>query len=90
LRFRDVENLLAERGIGASCESVRRWLNHFGPKIAADPRRRRPKPYTVGIVGGKARGPEGLDRNFIDAGFEWRKFGYSICMNGATGGESFP
>src|SRR5271155_710134 len=46
LSFRDVEDLLAERGITVSYESVRRWVNHFGPMIAADLRRRRPKPYS--------------------------------------------
>jgi len=45
LRFRDVEDLLAERGIAVSYETVRRWVNHFGPKIAADLRKRRPKPH---------------------------------------------
>jgi putative transposase len=44
LSFRDVEDLLAERGILVSYETVRRWVNFFGPKIAADLRRRRPKP----------------------------------------------
>ena len=47
LSFRDVEDLLAERGIFVSYETVRRWVNHFGPKIAADLRRRRPKPHTT-------------------------------------------
>jgi putative transposase len=47
LSFRDVEDLLAERGIMVSYETVRRWLNHFGPKIAADLRKRRPKPHTT-------------------------------------------
>jgi transposase-like protein len=27
--------------------TVRRWVNHFGPKIAADLRKRRPKPHTT-------------------------------------------
>jgi len=45
--FRDVEDLVAERGILVSYETVRRWVNHFGPKIAADPRKRRPKPHTT-------------------------------------------
>src|ERR1700757_2065014 len=40
LSFRDIEDLLAERGI-------RRSVNHFGPTIAADLRRRRPKPHTT-------------------------------------------
>jgi len=44
LSFRDVEDLLAERGIAVSCETVRRWVNHFGPTIAARLRMRRPKP----------------------------------------------
>lgn len=35
LSFRDVEDLLAERGITVSYETVRRWVNHFGPFIAA-------------------------------------------------------
>lgn len=47
LSFRDVEDLLAERGISLSYETVRRWVNHFGPMIAADLRKRRPKPCTV-------------------------------------------
>lgn len=32
---------------------------------------------------------EGLDRIFLEAGFEWRESGCSLCMSGATGGESF-
>ena len=47
LSFRDVEDLLAERGIFVSYETVRRWVNHFGPMIAADLRRRRSKPPTT-------------------------------------------
>jgi len=47
LSFRDVEDLLAERGITVSYETVRRWVNHFGPMIAADLRKRRPKPYAI-------------------------------------------
>ena len=34
LSFRDVEDLLAERGIMVSYETVRRWVNHFGPMAA--------------------------------------------------------
>ena len=47
LSLRDVEDLLAERAIGVSYETVRRWENHFGPLIAADLRKRRPKPHTT-------------------------------------------
>src|SRR5450432_202309 len=47
LSFRDVEDLLAERGIAVSYETVRRRVNHFGPMIAADLRKRRPRPDTT-------------------------------------------
>ena len=30
-----------------SYETVRRWVNHFGPKIAADLRKRRRRPHTT-------------------------------------------
>lgn len=32
---------------------------------------------------------EGLHKVFLAAGFEWRESGCSLCMSGATGGESF-
>jgi transposase-like protein len=44
LSFRDVEELLAERGIEVSYESVRRWVLKFGPIFARELRRRRPRP----------------------------------------------
>jgi putative transposase len=47
LSFRNVEDLLAERGIMVSYETVRRWVNHFGPTIAADLRKRWRKPHTI-------------------------------------------
>ena len=45
LSLRDVEDLLAERGVALSYETVRRWVNYFGPIIAADLRKRRLKPH---------------------------------------------
>jgi transposase-like protein len=47
LSFRDVEDSLTERGIAISYETVRRWVNHFGPIIAAELRKRRPKPHAA-------------------------------------------
>ena len=47
LSFRDVEDLLAERGIAISYETIRRWVNHFGPIIAADLCKRRPRPHSI-------------------------------------------
>ena len=42
--YRDVEDLLAERGLEASYETVRRWVLKFGPTIAKQPRQCRLKP----------------------------------------------
>ncbi len=33
LSIRDVEDLLAERNISVSCESIRLWINKFGPEF---------------------------------------------------------
>ncbi len=44
LSLRDVEDLLAERGIDASYESVRRWSVTFGLFYASGLRRSRPGP----------------------------------------------
>jgi putative transposase len=41
LSFRDVEEMLAQRGIEVSYETVRCWTLKFGPKIAANLRRRK-------------------------------------------------
>jgi len=41
LSLRNVEDLLAERGIDISHETVRSWWNRFGPLFAAHIRRRR-------------------------------------------------
>src|SRR5438477_8037553 len=44
LSYRDVEELLAERGLDISYESVRSWVLKFGPTIARALRRCRPGP----------------------------------------------
>jgi putative transposase len=44
LSYRDVEDLLAERGLVVSYESVRRWVLKFGPLFAREFRRRRHRP----------------------------------------------
>ena len=44
LSFRDVEDLLAERGITVSYETIRRWVAHFGPIYARRLRASRPGP----------------------------------------------
>ena len=44
LRYRDVEELLAERGVILTCETVRQWCQKFGQAYANRLRRRRPRP----------------------------------------------
>ena len=44
LSYRDVEDMLAERGIDVSYESVRRWALKFGSAYAHRLRRLRPRP----------------------------------------------
>jgi transposase-like protein len=44
LSFRDVDDLLSERGIDVSSDTVRRWFLKFGRLIAVNLRRNRPRP----------------------------------------------
>ena len=47
LSYRDVEDLLAERGLDISYESVRRWFLKFGVPIAQNLRSSRPTPNDI-------------------------------------------
>ena len=44
LTVRDVELILAERGVIVSCRSIRRWCLKFGASFSSNLRRRRPRP----------------------------------------------
>ena len=44
LSFRDVEELLAERGIVVTYETIRQWCRKFGQSYANELRRRRARP----------------------------------------------
>jgi putative transposase len=57
LSYRDVEELLAERSLEVSYETVRRWVLKFGPGIARKLRRSRPRPSDRFGVDG----PRGID-----------------------------
>ncbi len=46
MSYRDVEELLAERGIDVSYETVRRWDLKFGPDYAKRIKIRRPQPHS--------------------------------------------
>ena len=47
LSLRNVEDLLAERGIEVTYETVRCWVERFGPAFARVLRRRRPRPHST-------------------------------------------
>ncbi len=53
LSLRDVEDLLAERGIDVTYETVRCWANKFGPAIAANIRRRRGRGDSGAVMSGR-------------------------------------
>ena len=60
MSYRDVEDLLAERGLDVSYETVRRWVLKFGPLFARELRRRRQRPTSqwhldemAVVIGGK-------------------------------------
>jgi putative transposase len=44
LSYRDMEDLVAERGLDISYETVRRWVANFRPRFARELRRRRARP----------------------------------------------
>ena len=55
LSYRDLEELLAERGLDISYETVRRWVLKFGPLIARKLRLGRPRPSARWHLDGVSR-----------------------------------
>lgn len=49
LSFRDVEELLAKRGVTVTYETVRQWCGKFGPEYAKKLRRRQGRLGEPGI-----------------------------------------
>ena len=45
MSYRDVEDLLADRGIDVTCETVRLWVLKFGQAYARRIRKRRPTAF---------------------------------------------
>jgi len=72
LSYRDVEELLAERGVIVTDETVRQWCRTFGQTYANALRRRRPRPgdkwhldagtVKLSLVGGDGGPTVGNDR----------------------------
>jgi putative transposase len=52
LSLRNVEDLLAERGIDISHETVRFWWNRFGPMFAAEIRKKGSRTCAAILSGG--------------------------------------
>ena len=71
LSLRNVEDLLADRGIDICHETVRHWWNRFGPLFAADVRRQR-----VSCMRGFRQWKWHLDEVYVKVGGEmhylWR------------------
>src|SRR5215212_9199516 len=55
LSYRDVEDLLAERGLDVSYETIRRWVLKFGPAYARNLRRMRPRLAEPHRASGRGR-----------------------------------
>ncbi len=72
LSLRDVEELMAERGIEVSYETVRRWVKKFGPSIARRLGRGRPR----------ARRQWHLDEVYVLIGGRWLYLWRAIDQNG--------
>ncbi|CAL9336506.1 hypothetical protein SUDANB15_00172 [Streptomyces sp. enrichment culture] len=74
LSFREVEELMLERGIVVSHETVRRWCATFGQRYASAPRRRQLRP------GDKRH----LERAFVKINGEQRCLRRAVDQNGCV------
>ena len=72
LSLRDVEELMAERGVEVSYETVRRWVKRFGLPIARVLRRERPRAHPQWH----------LDEMYVSIGGRWMYLWRAIDQNG--------
>jgi len=72
LSLREVEELLAERGVEVSYETIRRWVAHFGPQIAKRLRRLRGAPHPQWH----------LDEMYVSIGGRWMYLWRAIDQDG--------
>jgi putative transposase len=77
LSLRNVEDLLAERGIDICHETVRHWWNRFGPIFAADVRRQR-----VSRMRGFRQWKWHLDEVYVKVGGEMRYLWRAVDQEG--------
>jgi len=64
LSLRDVDELLAQRGIGVTYETIRCWTKKFGLLIARRLKKRRPRPSPLATLA--SRRNDLLDRRPAD------------------------
>src|SRR5258707_3084867 len=72
LSLRDVEELLAERGIEVTYETIRQWGIRFGPAIARDLRSRRPRRHSQWH----------MDEMFVSIGGKWMYLWRAVDQEG--------
>ena len=93
LSHRDIEDLLAERGITVSHESIRLWCIKFGPKFARRLRRKHQgfgDTFYVDEVFVKIRGKQHYLWRAVDQG-RGRRRRFSAGSKGCEGGQAvFP
>jgi transposase-like protein len=74
LSYRDVEDLLAERGVEVSDESVRRWVRKFGPAFARRILKKQGVASTLAVTGALANAQRYKRRSY---GAAFRAIGLS-------------
>ncbi len=72
LSLRDVEELMAERGVEVSYETVRRWVKRFGPPIVRGLRRGCPRAHPQWH----------FDEMYVAIGGRWMNLWRAIDQNG--------
>ena len=81
LSLRNVEELLTERGIDISHETVRHWWNRFGPLFAADIR-----PQRVSRMRGLRQWKCHLDEVYVKINGEMHYLWHGHCQTKCTAG----
>ena len=72
LSLRDVEELLAERGVQVSYETIQRWMMKFGPEVARRLNCDRPRPHPLWH----------LDEMYVSIGGRWMYLWRAVDQNG--------
>jgi putative transposase len=84
LSFRDVEDLLAERGLDVFYETVRRWVLKFGPLFARELRRRRQRSTSPWHLDEMAAVIDGSNSGCGEPSTMKARFSIYWCNDGAT------